>query len=278
MVGVSDPRDLIEQYLSDLRARLELGSEEAGLVAAEAEDHLRETAACGLAAGMTEHEAQLAAISAFGPVSAVVRAHAARPAGFIRGRTPAAILGDLVLASWKLAGTGLIAVGLSGLVVLLMNLAFGRAFTGQGPASVSFPKSACTYWMGLWPGAHTCAAAHMLEASSDAVILRADAGVMGAAVLVAYGIVRYLQRRGGRSPAVVLAGYFPLLAAGVFAAGALSLTLAQLTGFTVTEGPGSYLSGALVAAVAAAWYGRKGRPAIQHLMRGWARYASAGNP
>jgi hypothetical protein len=267
--------DRIEEYLSDLRASLELAPEEAELVVAEAEDHLRETAACGLATGMTEHEAQLAAISAFGSVTAVVRAHASRPAGFIKGRTPAAILGDLILAGWKLAGTGLIAVGVSGLVVLLMNVALSRAFTGQAPASVVFQKADCAYWMSLWPGAHTCATAHMLEASSDAVVLRVGAGVMGAALLVAYGIVRYMQRRRGRGPVVVLAGYFPLLAVGVFGAGALGLALAQLTGFAITQGPGTYLSGAIVAAVAAVWYGLKARPAIRHLMRGWARYADA---
>ena len=73
----------------------------------------------------------------------------------------------------------------------------------------------------------------------------------------------------------VLAGYFPLLAAGVFGAGALGLALAQLTGFAITDGPGTYLSGAIVAAVAAIWYGRKARPAIRRLTRGWARYAGA---
>ena len=270
-----DPRDLIEEYLSDLRARLELAPEEAGLVVAEAEDHLRETAACGLATGMTEREAQLAAISAFGSVAAVVHAHASRPDGFLRGRTPAAILGDLILAGWKLAGTGLIAVGVSGLVVLLMNRAFGRAFTGQAPAGVSFQKADCAYWMSLWPGAHTCATAHMLEASSDAVVLRAGAGIFGVALLVAYGVVRYVQRQRGRGPVVVLAGYFPLLAAIVFGAGALGLALAQLTGYGITQGPGTYLSGTIVAAVVAAWYGRKGRPAMWHLIRGWARYAGA---
>ena len=72
---------------------------------------------------------------------------------------------------------------------------------------------------------------------------------------------------------VVLAGYFPLLAA--FGAGALGLALAQLTGFAITQGPGTYLSGAVVSAVAAIWYGRKARPAIRHLRRGWARYAGA---
>jgi len=268
---MSHSPDLIEAYLNELRASLQRAPENAELVVAEAEDHLRETAADGLAAGMTEREAQQAAISAFGSVTAVVRAHASRPGGFLRGRTPAAVLGDLILAGWKLAGTGLIAVGVSGLVVLLMNVAFGRASTGQAPEAVSFPKASCAYWMSLWPGARTCAAAHMLEASSDAVVLRVGAGVMGAALLAAYGVVRYLRRRRGRGPVVVLAGYFPVLAAGVFGAGALGLVLAQLTGFAIRQGPGAYLSGALVAAAAALWYGRKARPAIRYLTRAWAR-------
>jgi hypothetical protein len=272
---MSCPRDLVEEYLTELRASLQLAPAQAGLVVAEAEDHLRETAACGLAAGMTEHEAQQAAISAFGSVSAVVRAHASRPADFIRGRTPAAILADLVLAGWRLAGTGLVAVGVSGLVVVVMNSVLGRAFTGQAPPGVSFQKADCAYWMHLWPTARTCAAAQMLEASSDAVVLRTAAGLFGVAVLVAYGGVRYLQRRSGRGPVVVLAGYFPLLAGGVFGAGALGLALDQLTGFGVTQGPGTYLSGALVAAAAATWYARKAKPAIRHLIHGWARYARA---
>ncbi len=272
---MSEPRDLIDEYLSELRASLQLAPPQAGLVVAEAEDHLRETAVCGLAAGMTEREAQEAAISAFGSIRAVARAHASRPGNFIRGRTPAAVLGDLVLAGWRLAGTGLVAVGVSGLVVSLMNIVFGRAFTGQAPAGVSFQRADCAYWMGSWPGAHTCTAAHMLEASSDAVVLRAGAGIIGVALLVVYGVVRYVQRQRGRGPVEVLAGYFPLLAAGVFGAGALGLVCDQLTGFGVTEGPGTYLSGAIVAAVAAVWYGLKARPAIRHLMRGWARYADA---
>ena len=272
---MNQPCDLIEEYLAELRASLPLGRAQTALVAAEAEDHLRETVACGLAAGMTEHEAQQAAISAFGSLSAVVRAHASRPADLIRGRTPAAILGDLILAGWKLAGTGLAAIGVSGLIVLVMNIVFGRAFTGLAPAGMAFRKADCTYWMHLWPTARTCGTAQMLEASSDAVILRAGAGFIGIALLVAYGVVRYLQRRHGRGPVVVLAGYFPLLAAGVFGAGALSLILDQLTGYEITQGPGAYLSGAIVAAAVAAWYGRKARPALRHLLRGRARRARA---
>jgi len=268
-------RDLIDAYLAELRASLRATPAEAKLVAAEAEDHLLQTTAAGLAAGLTRREAQEAAISAFGSVRAVVRAHESTPGNLVRGRTPEAVLGDLFLGSWKLAGIGLIAVGASGLVVALMNVMFGRAFTGQAPAGVTFPKAKCAYWMAGWPGTHTCAVAHMLEASSDGVVLRIGAGIMGLALLEAYAIARYLLRRRGQGRAVPLAGYFPVLAACVFGAGALALVLAQLTGFTVTEGPGAYLSGAIMAALVAAGYGVRARRVFRHLIRGWARYVRA---
>jgi hypothetical protein len=268
-------QDLIQQYLDQLRASLRTGAAEAQLIVAEAEDHMRETAAAGTAAGLTEREAQEAAISAFGSVRAVVWAHETTPGNLVRGRTPAAVLGDLLLSATKLGAIGLTAIGISGLVVLLMNATLGRAFTGQAPAGMVLPKASCAYWISLWPQAHTCAAAHMLEASSDGVVLRIVGGIVGVALLEAYAIFRYLQRRRGRGPAALLAGYFPALAACVFGAGALGLALAQLTGFTVTEGPGSYLSGAIVAAVIAVGYGVRARPVFRHLFRGWARYARA---
>ena len=273
--GEPIPGDLIGEYLGQLRAGLRVAPGEAELIVAEAEDHLREMAAAGTAIGMTEHEAQQAAISSFGPVRAVVRAHAERPGHLVRGRTAAAVIEDLCLAAWKLGSIGLTAVGASGPVVLVMNLTLGRAFTGRPPAGITFPRASCAHWLAGWPAAHTCVQAAMLEASSDAVLLRVGAGIMGVALLEAYVIVRYLMRRSERGPAVLLAGYFPVLAACVFGAGALSLALAQLTGFTVTAGPGAYLSGAVVAAAVAAGYGLRARPAIRHLMHGWARRVSA---
>jgi hypothetical protein len=65
----------MEEYLDQLRASLPTRPGETSRILAEAEDHLRETVAAGLAAGLTEVEAQEAAISAFGSVRAVVRAH-----------------------------------------------------------------------------------------------------------------------------------------------------------------------------------------------------------
>jgi hypothetical protein len=73
MAGMSGAApDLIAGYLEELYAGLRVPAAEAEVIAAEAEDHLRETAAAGIAIGMTELEAQHAALSSFGPVRAVV--------------------------------------------------------------------------------------------------------------------------------------------------------------------------------------------------------------
>jgi hypothetical protein len=266
--GDRTPPDLIGEYLAELRASLRAAPGETGPIMTEAEDHLRDNVAAGLAGGLTEREAQEAAISAFGSVRAVVRAHESVPGHLLKGRATAAVLGDMFLAAWKLGSLGLVAVGVSGLVVALMNVTLGRAFTGQAPAGARFSPADCAYWMRAWPSAPTCGVAHMLEASSDAVILRIAAGIVGVALLEAYVIARYVLRRRGLGPAVLLAGYFPILAACVFGAGALSLAVSQLAGFAVNQGPGTHLSGAIVAAAVAIVYGVRARPAIRHLMQG----------
>jgi len=107
--------DLIAGYLAELRAGLWVPAAEAELIVAEAEDHLRETAAVGMEIGMTEREAHEAAISSFGPVRAVIRAH--------RRRTVTA--GDAVMAAWKLTGLLATIAGAGGVAAVFMQ---------QGPA------------------------------------------------------------------------------------------------------------------------------------------------
>ncbi len=102
--------DLIAGYLAELRAGLWVPADEAQLILAEAEDHLCETAAAGLAVGMTEREAQEAAISSFGPVRAVLWAH--------RRRTLTARY--LALTAWKLTGLLAATVGAGGLAAVFL--------------------------------------------------------------------------------------------------------------------------------------------------------------
>ena len=243
--------DLVAAYLADLRGKLRAPA--ADLVIAEAEDHLRESVAAGVAIGMTDREAQEAAISAFGSVRVVVRAH---------NLSTGQVARDLVMAALKLGWIGFFAIAASGFVAWAMDSVFGRPFVGgSATATTRFAAAQCQYWLKLWPGAHTCAQAAMLESSADAVSLRVlGGGIAGMVLLGAYLLALMYWRPGG--VLVLPSGFFPLVAAAVFAVGGLALVVCTFTGgpFGAPAGPGSFLSGALVAlAVAVAYAGRAGR-------------------
>ena len=239
-----DRQDLIADYLIELRMRLR--TPDTDLVLAEAEDHLRESVAAGLSIGMTERDAQEAAISAFGPVRAVVRAH---------HRRPRQLAADLVMGGLKLGWTGMFAIAASGFVALAMNHLFGRSFVGGTQAAGNrYTAAQCAHWLSIWPGARTCAQAASLEASSDAVSLRVIGGILGGGILLAcYLLARLRWRRGDE---VLPKGLLPLAATAIFTTGALVLVVCTFTGgpFGAPAGPGTFLSGAIVAlAVAAAF-------------------------
>jgi len=98
---MTDDREPIRQYLDQLRLSLRIP--EVGRILVEAEDHLRAATDVGVAAGLTEIEAQRAAIARFGPVSAIAYAHQTR-----HGRA-AAMLTDLGVAIWRAAACLLLA-------------------------------------------------------------------------------------------------------------------------------------------------------------------------
>jgi HAAS len=131
---------LIAGYLAELRAGLRVPPSEAELILAEAEDHLCESASAGLAARMTELEAQEAAISSFGPVRAVIRAH----------RRRAVTAGDAAMAAWKLTALLATTVGVGGLAGLgiftyLMRSAPPGPPAGSVPAGTPVGKWICPY-------------------------------------------------------------------------------------------------------------------------------------
>lgn len=283
--GAGDRADLIGEYLATLRASLPGGPAETDLIVAEAEDHLRETVAAALAAGMTGREAQEAAISAFGPVRAVVQAHQATPGHLLRGRTPAAVLGDLTLAAWKLGSLALVATGASGLLMARVNHALGRVLTGQAFTEARFGWVSCAYLRSNWPHALNCVVAQGLNNVISEAALRVILGIIGVVAFAAYAVTRRLLRRRGRGPAVLLAGYFPALAAAVFGAGALTLYLAQITGHsysvwvaaqvTVWGGEGPFLDCVIVATAVALGYALRSWWARRRLLSGRSRRLSA---
>jgi hypothetical protein len=193
--------DLIAGYLAELHAGLPVPGVEAELILAEAEDHLRETAAARLAAGMTEREAQQAAISSFGPVRAVARAH--------RRRTLTAVAA--AIAAWKLAGLLATTVGAGGLATVLW-LHFDPAWA-PGVKVVTTGMSLCR-----------CSPGFAVPITSPAVtVLPCTAMAAAGVALLAtrWLAIRWLARRGtpGRdllSPAVT-AGFFLLVTTLLFA-------------------------------------------------------------
>jgi hypothetical protein len=256
----------VEQYLDELYGRLRCAPRDARRILAEAEDHLREAVAGGLAAGLAQEEAEEQAVSSFGSVRAVVRAHDAR-----RRRLPTlAVLRDLVMAAWRLGSVGLVAVGASGLIAWLMNAAFGRPFVGGTPGAIRYPAAGCQHWLTLWPHAQSCAQAAMLENSSDAVSLRLAAGALGLAALAAC----HLARR--RSRDLLPDTFTPTVAMTLFGAAGLGLAglaadhtlLGIRSGLGTAAGAGFYLSGAIVALVMALRYARDLHRGILRQARG----------
>jgi hypothetical protein len=211
MNRASRGRDPIEEYLGQLRAGLRTGlraglcagPREAELILAEAEDHLRETAAAGLAIGMTEREAQEAAISSFGPVRAVVRAHRSR-----RGWRAAAAEAGLTV--WKLASVLLLTSGITGLAVAIIGTIW--------PTIVLVPNSGV-----CWPCLPDQNFVPVSLGVSDSLWLAWAVATAGGAILLA-GCGLTLRRRRRRGRGMLLGGLFPMVAVGFFSAIALAFT------------------------------------------------------
>jgi len=195
-------RDPIQRYLDEVRLSLRIP--EVGRILVEAEDHLRAATAAGMAEGLTEAEAQQAAITGFGPVREIVYAHQTR-----HGRV-AAVLADLASALWRVAACYLLAAFLLGPVLLL------EPGAGAPPAP---PRRLPT----LVPETSALAA----------LISWAATGVAGVALLAAYFAVRRVQRRRGRVWSVPLGGYFPLAASVASVAVGVGLLLLDTTAHVV---------------------------------------------
>jgi len=189
----------VEEYLRELRENLRTRPEETSRILAEAEDHLGESVAAGLAAGLTQTEAAEAAISVFGSVRAVVRAHETR-----RGRA-AAVLADLGMTAWPLAGAVLVSVFAVFLIAGVVAFATSPHHESSGPSDGPNPL------VGV-------------------VLL---SGPVGLVALFGYFLLRRFQRRRGRRPpAALLSAYAPLAGTVLFAGLAVTLAVAIRGGIT----------------------------------------------
>jgi hypothetical protein len=244
----------VEDYLDRLYARLPADARRARRLLAEAEDHLREATAAGLADGLSPAEAGRRAVDRLGGIRAFAGIPGSSP---WRPPAPSAVR-DLGLAAVRMVGTGLVAIGVSGAIAAVMNAAFGRRFVGGGPGGARYSTAACAHFLAVHPGAGGCARAAMLENSHDAVSLRLLAGLAGLLVLAVPAGLALLGRRRGRRPARSALPSALVPAVGCTAFGAAGVALIGLavddTVVGATTGTGYYLSGGLVALAVAAAY------------------------
>jgi hypothetical protein len=184
----------------------------------EANDHLFAAADALEAAGMTRLDAEREAVRRFGSASELVRGSWRVSFG--------ALVGEILRAAILLGGCGLVAVGLSGVVVAVMNALAGDSFVGGTTV--------------LGEGGHT-----VTETAQDAATLRVLAGIVGLLVLAGYALLRRCMK-----PTTVLpSGLVHALGAAAFAAATLVLTAASVDQAATGvggHGVGFFLSGGLI--------------------------------
>jgi hypothetical protein len=242
----------IECYLDELVAGLSTRQpRELRHLVAEAEAHLRDDAAAGMATGLSGHEAELAAVERFGAASAMATAERQRLV------TPLWALGrQFVLTGVVLGSIGAMAVGVSGVLSAVIK---GIA----GPRVVAAPLSGrllsagdCARWLGLDPAAHTCRAAATADWVNEVIWYRLALGLLGAVALIVFAMAR---RRSTtiRGWSLLPPAISDTIAATLFGIGGLwTLGLGmEAIARSSGDGSGQWLSAAIVAAIAAGIFG-----------------------
>jgi hypothetical protein len=145
---------LIDAYLNQLLGQLRGSARDVRRILAETEDHLRDTAAAEVAAGLSEPAAQQQAIDQFGSPQLV-----ARHFGSVGAITPLPrreVLAGAVHALAGVAAVGLIAIGVSGLLAEGLGALFGRAFVAGDLPGVAYTQERCAELLEYVKGPATC--------------------------------------------------------------------------------------------------------------------------
>jgi hypothetical protein len=153
-------------------------------------------------------------------------------------------LRDFVRPATGLAGVGLLAIGVSGLLAEAMGRLWGAGFVAGYLPGSTYTPARCADFQEYFPG-HDCLSAAALHHWGEVVEYRVAAGVLGLLLLLAY---RLLPRR-----RPLPSGAAAALGAVLFLAAAAVLSLDSLNAATQGgHGLGASLSAAVVAAVAGA--------------------------
>jgi len=248
--------DSIDRYLDRLLGLLRGDPADVRRTLVEVEDHLRESAAAGMARGLSGLGAAEEAVARFGPPERLARRiHRDAMSVPVGG-----LVGCGVRSAAGIAGVGLVAIGLSGLVAEALGRLASPDFVAGDLPGVTYTAQRCAEFLALQPDARgDCAKAASLHHWGEVVEYRVAAGLLGLLVLAAWA----LARRGRPATDVLPRGLVPAVVValfGVAAVGLLGLSVVQaISGWS--DGVGQWLSGGLVSTVVAligiAWLRRE---------------------
>jgi hypothetical protein len=175
----------VEAYLDQLLLSLRGTPRQVRRTLAEIEAHLGDAVADGVAAGMTEHEAQQAAVDRIGPVGAVSRS---RP---LPSGPAAALVRRIALSGSLVGGVGLVALALSAPLSWLLAVIRGGAFLTAPFPPGSYTRADCARWLAGQQATHSCVRAMIADHVFDILRNDAAAGVAGLGLLIAYRVLRH---------------------------------------------------------------------------------------
>jgi len=233
--------DTIDSFLDELATRLRVGPTRARRLLAEAEEHLRDTAAREEAAGADPEDAQRRAVGRFGTARQVASA----ANGPILSRAV-----PLVAGAAQLAAVGSAAV-LAGTLLARLVAVVTSTTSAFGPPRGYLPSHASVaHWLAVHPGAHDWHAAAAAENADDSLVLRGGFGLL---CLVASLVVLRIARRRSGTPGD---GVVPAIGATAFGGAGVVLLAGAITNSSTSLewGRGLLFSDAAVALVVAAAY------------------------
>jgi len=164
------------------------------------------------------------------------------------------LIRQLVGSAVRLGAIGLIAVGLSGGVALLLGTVAGTSFVSGDAPSVRYTVARCADYREYAPSARTCEQAATAHHFGEVVDYRVAAGLLGGAMLG--GLVVLRRRR----PDLLATDRLPVafeetVAATLFGAGGMWLLAFGIDQVALGDnGAGFFLSGGIVAVLAATWF------------------------
>jgi hypothetical protein len=161
----------------------------------------------------------------------------------------------LVLSLTLVAGTGLVAVGASGILSAAFGGVWGREFVAGDPPDVTYTPARCADLQEYHSEAPDCRAAAAAHHFDEVVEYRLAAGILG---LLALGVWVLVRRRfpGLVRPGVLPEGFTATVGASLFGMASILMLGSSLgnLAFGQPGGAGQWLSGGIVSLVAFAAY------------------------